>query len=46
MNVVSYIFKLTIVHIVCVKIPGGGGTQHMYIRGGKSDIFGLEYCQK
>ena len=23
-----------------------GGTQHMNIRGGKSDIFGSEYCQK
>ena len=21
-----------------------GGTQHIYIRGGKSDIFGLEHC--
>ena len=25
---------------------GGGGTQHMHIRGGKSDIFGSEYYQK
>ena len=23
-----------------------GGTHHMHIRGGKSDIFGSEYCQK
>ena len=23
-----------------------GGTQHMHIRGGKSDIFGSEYCLK
>ena len=23
-----------------------GDTHHMHIRGGKSDIFGLEYCQK
>ena len=23
-----------------------GGTQHMHIRGGKSDNFGSEYCQK
>ena len=23
-----------------------GVTQHMHIRGGKSDIFGLEYCRK
>ena len=28
--------------------PGGGGAlnEHMHIRGGKSDIFGSEYCQK
>ena len=24
----------------------GGGTQHIHIRGGKSDIFGSEYCEK
>ena len=23
-----------------------GGTQHIHIRGGKSDIFGSEYCEK
>ena len=30
------------------KIPTGGGrgNQHMQIRGGKSNIFGLESCQK
>ena len=27
-------------------IPRGGGTQQMHLRGGKSDIFGSEYCQK
>ena len=29
-----------------VTVPGGGVTQHMHIRGGKSDIFGSEYCEK
>ena len=23
-----------------------GGTQHIHIQGGKSDIFGSEYCEK
>ena len=27
------------------KFPRGG-TQHIHIRGGKSDIFGSEYCEK
>ena len=31
--------------LVLVRHPGGG-TQHIHIRGGKSDIFGSEYCEK
>ena len=31
---------------IFLQIPGGGGTQHMHIRGDKSDVFGSEYCQK
>ena len=27
------------------KDPRGGGTQHMHIRGGKSDIFGSKHCE-
>ena len=30
---------------VASKYPQGG-TQHIHIRGGKSDIFGSEYCEK
>ena len=33
------------VHVL-VKYNPRGGTQHMHIRGGKSDISGSEYCQK